>query len=191
MLPSYGRHLCINRVWIHLGRRRWVAHSRDHVRYVLHSHNFGIHFEGMVQKMTGNIRVSYTHPPFWDRIVEKFPEVEKGDVIFAWGTVIYRPNVCAGLSKPLMAHETVHCVRQLSYPGGVEAWWERYLAEPKFRLDEEIPAHREELRVMMQKFKGQSMRNHAISRIAARLAGPLYGNLITIAEAKKLITAPS
>lgn len=137
----------------------------------------------------GQIPIRYERPPFWDRILALAPEAEKGDVIFAFGTVIYRPNICAGLSPPLMAHETVHCDRQMLYPGGVNAWWERYLIDPQFRLDEEVPAHKAELAALWQKVKSPSMRAHWLSRLAARLSGKLYGNLITVAEAKKLLTA--
>lgn len=134
------------------------------------------------------IPVRYEKPPFWDRIIERFPMAAKGDVIFSWGNRIYRPNVMAGLSKSLAAHEAVHCKRQMAYPGGTEAWWERYLIEAQFRLDEEIPAHKAEFAVLRAKYKSPSMKAHALSQIAHRLAGPLYGNLISIAEAKKLIT---
>lgn len=136
------------------------------------------------------IPIRYEKPPMWDRVIAQFPTAAKGDTIFSYATCIYRPNVMAGLPDSLMAHERVHCERQLVYPGGVEAWWDRYLDDPRFRLDEEIPAHRAEIAVASRKIKSDSMRSHALSRIAARLAGPLYGNLITVAEAKKLLTAP-
>lgn len=93
------------------------------------------------------------------------------------------------MPKALLLHEEVHGARQKVYTGGVEAWWHRYIAESQFRLDEEIPAHRAELAHLLTKAKGPAMRAHALSRTAARLAAPLYGNLITIAEAKRVLIA--
>jgi hypothetical protein len=135
-----------------------------------------------------SFRIIYDVPPMYDEIDTVFA-VRGKPVIFAWGDKVYMPGQACGLSKALTAHEAVHCVRQLKYPGGVEAWWRRYMADPQFRLDEEIPAHRAELAVLQAKAKGPSMRIHALSRTAARLAAPLYGNLITIADAKKALAA--
>jgi hypothetical protein len=134
------------------------------------------------------MRVVYDKPPMYDEIDVAFG-VKGKPVIFAWGDRVYMPGMAGGLSKALDAHETVHGERQLAYPGGVEAWWRRYIADPQFRLDEEIPAHRAELAVLQRKAKGPSMKAHFLSRIAARLAAPLYGNLITVADAKKVLTA--
>lgn len=125
-------------------------------------------------------------PPMFDEIDAAF-NIKGQAVIFAWGDKIYAPMQQGELPKALLLHEEVHGARQLATVGGIEAWWRRYIAEPRFRLDEEIPAHRAELAHLLTKAKGPSMRAHALSRTAARLAAPLYGNLITIAEAKRVL----
>jgi hypothetical protein len=127
-------------------------------------------------------------PPMFDEIDAAF-NVRGRPIIFAWGDKIYAPLQQGELPKALLLHEAVHGERQLAYPGGVEAWWRRYIAEPQFRLDEEVPAHKAELAHLLTKAKGPSMRAHLLSRTAARLAAPLYGNLVTIAEAKQLLAA--
>lgn len=127
-------------------------------------------------------------PPMFDEIDAVF-NIKGKPVLFAWGEKIYVPQPVGPLSKALLAHEAVHGERQMAYPGGIEAWWRRYMAEPRFRLDEEIPAHKAELAHLLTKAKGPSMRAHVLSRTAARLAAPLYGNLITIADAKKALAA--
>lgn len=134
------------------------------------------------------MRIVNAIPPMFDEIDAAF-NIKGKPVIFAWGDKIYVPHQQGELPKALLLHEAVHGERQLAYPGGVEAWWLRYIAEPRFRLDEEIPAHRAELAHLLTKAKGPSMRAHALSRTAARLAAPLYGNLITIADAKKALAA--
>lgn len=132
------------------------------------------------------IRVLYEKPPIYEAAIAVFP-VENKDVIYAYGDRIYRPFHCGGLSRALLAHEGVHCDRQTRYDGGVEAWWKRYLDDPAFRLDEEVPAHYAELKVLQSKAKSASMVAHYLSVIAARLASPMYGGMVSIAEAKKLL----
>lgn len=127
-------------------------------------------------------------PPLFDEIDAVF-NIRDQRVIFAWGDKIFAPKQQGELPKALLVHEAVHGERQMAYPGGVVAWWRRYIAEPQFRLDEEIPAHKAELAHLLTKAKGPAMRAHYLSRTAARLAGPLYGGLITIAEAKKALAA--
>lgn len=127
-------------------------------------------------------------PPLFEEIDAAF-NIRSKPVIFAWGDKIYAPHQQGELPKALLAHEAVHGQRQIAYSGGVEAWWRRYIAEPRFRLDEEIPAHKAELAHLLTKAKGPSMRAHVLSVTARRLAAPLYGNLITIADAKKALAA--
>jgi len=134
------------------------------------------------------MRVIRDVPPMFDEIDAAF-HVRDSRVIFAWGDKIYAPLQQGELPKALLLHEAVHGERQLAYPGGIEAWWRRYIAEPAFRLAEEIPAHKAELTHLLTKAKGPSMRAHVLSRTAARLAAPLYGSLVTIAEAKQLLAA--
>lgn len=134
------------------------------------------------------MRVVHALPPLFDEIDAAF-NIKGKPVIFAWGDKIFAPGQSGELSKAILAHEAVHGERQQAYSGGVDAWWHRYIAEPRFRLDEEIPAHKAELSHLLTKAKGPSMRAHYLSVTAARLAAPLYGNLITIAEAKKVLAA--
>lgn len=134
------------------------------------------------------MRVIADVPPMFDEIDAVF-HVRGKPVMFAWGDKIYVPMQQGQLSKCLLAHEQVHGDRQLAAPGGIEGWWRRYLDEPAFRLNEELLAHRAELAQLLTKAKGPAMRAHVLSRTAARLAAPLYGSLITIADAKRALTA--
>jgi hypothetical protein len=136
------------------------------------------------------MRVVNALPPMFD-VIDAVFHVRGKPVMFAWGDIIYAPMQQGELPKSLLAHEQVHGDRQLAAPGGVEGWWRRYLDEPAFRLNEEVLAHRAELAHLLTKAKGPSMRAHVLSRTAARLAAPLYGSLITVAEAKRALTAAS
>ena len=124
-------------------------------------------------------------PPNYDAIVAVFPFARRDGVIFTYGTKIYNPSGAA-ISGALKCHESVHSQSQLM--GTPQEWWERYLAEPLFRLEEELIAHRAEYRA----FRGWTPDRNAVARelhaIAQRLAGPLYGGLITYAAARRMIT---
>lgn len=132
-------------------------------------------------------------PPLYDEIEKRFPTANVKDAIFAWGDRIYnldgRP-----LSQALLAHEAVHCQRQVEHgmlEGGqklpleraVALWWRRYLYDDAFRLEEEVIAHAVEYRVAAIG-KNRHHRRALLKAIAARLSGPLYGNLISPEGAK-------
>lgn len=121
----------------------------------------------------------YLFPPNYAAINRAFNVRGKG-VIFTFGSVIYNPSRIE-IPPALYAHEAVHSTRQRPSP---ESWWTRYIADPEFRLAEEIPAHRAEWR-----FHGGAGEWRALEQIARRLASPLYGNLVTVDKAMSLIAA--
>lgn len=139
------------------------------------------------------MRVIDGWPPIIDEIRAAFPIADRSDIIFSWGESIYAPGG-QQVSPAIMIHERVHCIRQISHVGGVTGWWRSYLADPKFRLDEEILAHRAEFRFWATKPNAnkpvdgfRSARLYHLTQIAKRLASPLYGLSISMADAKKII----
>jgi hypothetical protein len=115
------------------------------------------------------IRFKRGLPPNIIEIAAHFPL--SGDEIFTYGDTIYTP---AQLSRSLVAHEKVHIKQQLGM--GPEAWWDRYLEDPQFRLEQELEAHRAEYKA-----------GGKLSEIAERLASPLYGGLVSEDEAREMI----
>lgn len=120
----------------------------------------------------------YLFPPNYHDINRAF-DVRGKPIIFAYGDTIYNPSRIK-LPPQLIAHEAVHQARQGNNPRG---WWERYIAEPAFRLDEEIPAHIAEYKVMADRADCEIY----LFRIAGRLASPLYGSLISAERARAVI----
>lgn len=120
-------------------------------------------------------------PPNIDAIKAVFPIRGRG-VIFAYGSTIYNPE---GRPVPphLLAHEAVHGKRQ---GDDIDGWWEQYLTDPTFRLTEEVAAHVAEYRHIIG-IGNRAEKRKALASIAARLAGPLYGRIITLNEAKALL----
>jgi hypothetical protein len=123
------------------------------------------------------VRVLHLFPPNYRKIVEQF-DVRGRPVIFAYGSAIYNPTKVE-IPPELRRHEEVHMIRQ---GGDPETWWDRYIAEPAFRLAEEIPAHAAEYQASVSHY-----RERALGQIAIKLASPLYGNLITVAGAREAI----
>lgn len=89
----------------------------------------------------------------------------------------------------LIAHEAVHQGQQTAFEGGIEGWWKTYCLDGPFRLQQEIPAHRAELRSLLERSSNRHARRTYLKMVATRLASPLYGRLVTLGEAKALLKA--
>lgn len=123
-------------------------------------------------------------PPNFDAILAAFPEASRPNLIFSYGDRIYYRGDAA-LPPELLAHEKVHCARQLDI--GIGAWWERYIAETAFRLDEELLAHRAEYEAARARRGDRNAQARMLHVIAQRLSSPLYGGLLSYPEARRLI----
>lgn len=131
------------------------------------------------------MKVAIDLPPLWDEIQPHFKLPDTPRVLFAWGDTIYNP---AGVDVPacLMDHEMVHGRRQGT---DVVGWWRRYMEDPVFRLNEEIPAHIAELEALWDTAEDRIDRRRYLKQTAKRLAAPLYKMPISRAEAAKLLKA--
>lgn len=125
-----------------------------------------------------------TYPPNYQQIRKAFPEAAGSGVIFCYGLTVYNPTG-PSLTRALQAHEAVHCDQQINFEGGPAAWWNRYIGSKQFRFDEEFPAHVAEYKAFRGN-RGTSRAGH-LHQIAKRLSGPLYGGIVTYADAARLI----
>lgn len=124
-------------------------------------------------------------PPLIEEIKVAFPVVnDNKGVIFSWGDKIYNPHNVP-ISIALHAHEFVHGSRQTSDEAAIIKWWRTYLVDPEFRMHEELLGHKAELSVLLQNVADRNKRNMLIQQVAMRLSGPIYGNSITLSEARK------
>lgn len=131
-------------------------------------------------------RIVRAFPPNYAMLKRAFNLQPSAGVIFSYGDRIFVPNLTAPLPPYLVAHEGVHGERQLAHAGGLDGWWSDYVADPKFRLVEEVLAHRAEYG-WHKLHEGRGGRERALDRIALRLCGPLYGRLMSFDEAKAII----
>lgn len=129
------------------------------------------------------MRVVFERPPMFDEINERFRIAGK-PVIFSWGDVIYNP-LRIDVPPHLIVHEEMHGWRQTEL--GVEQWWQNYIDDGAFRLEEEILAHQAEYRELLRRRPNRQGRRWALKMTSKRLAAPLYGKMITLSKAREVL----
>ena len=128
------------------------------------------------------MQVVNAKPPNYEDVLRVFPFADKPGVIFTFGDTVYAPGQ-DDIAPSLHVHEQVHSNRQLQK--GVEEWWDEYLKDAQFRYTEELLAHRAEYAYFINFNRNQ--RRAALKYIAQRLSSKLYGNIVSLNEAKKAI----
>lgn len=124
-------------------------------------------------------------PPNYNRILEVFPEVAtQKHVVFTVGNVIYNP---AGGKLPsyVVAHEGVHTLQQHAI--GVDIWWDKYLVNPQFRLEQELEAYQAEYKYFCRMYKDRNERNSFLRFQALMCSSPMYGEMVPFNKAMELI----
>ena len=122
------------------------------------------------------------YPPNITKIRNAFPiEV---NTVFTYGDNLYAPLVEFEIPSDLLAHEKTHTIQQGPDP---EAWWDKYIADPKFRFDQELEAYRNQYRFYCKFVKGRNERFKFLVTIAHDLSSPLYGSMVGFLEATNLI----
>lgn len=108
----------------------------------------------------------------------------KKNTVFTYGDALYAPNINFTLPQDLIVHEETHTRQQGEDPAG---WWDRYLVDPAFRLEQEVEAYRNQYRFYCKNHKGRNERFNFLRIIASDLASPMYGNLIGFLDATNRI----
>lgn len=122
------------------------------------------------------------HPPNYKKITDTF-KIGK-NVVFTYGDTLYSPGD-GEIPAHLMAHEERHSIQQAKM--GVEEWWDKYLEDEKFRLEQELEAYQDQYVVLKERY-GRAYRRDILKKISKDLASPMYGSIISTEEAKELIT---
>ena len=126
------------------------------------------------------MKFSREKPPVWDRLVEAFGA--------SWETTAVTYGVVVHSKRPLIedlkVHERVHVRQQCEYPGGPWAWWSMYILSKEFRLSQELPAYQAQFRWILENVRDYQFKKRRIETLIDDLSGPLYGGLITKAEAQ-------
>jgi hypothetical protein len=128
-------------------------------------------------------QVKYEYPPNYDEICQHIPAVKKHPyIVFTYAPAIYSP---AGIKLPpdLVVHEEVHIARQTK----PAEWWQKYLTDIDFRLNEELEAYRAQYLFALEHYNRKE-RRLLLTGMTKDLSGEMYGKIITRKEAIKLIT---
>ena len=130
------------------------------------------------------MKIKIDYPPNIRDILHVFPYARTPGVIFTYGDTLYNPSN-RPISDALKAHEETHAAQQERV--GVETWWNLYLESPQFRFDQELKAHGVEWRHILNNGANRNERRSQLTIIAKRLSGPLYGRMVTLDLARKMI----
>lgn len=124
-------------------------------------------------------------PPIWEEAHKHF-KIDDGKTFYTYGRCIYNP---AGLKLPdhIVAHEKVHMAQQEAI-GGPDIWWEKYFADPEFRMHEELEAYREQYRFYKNIHQNRRKREIFLEEIAKHLSSGMYGLGIEQGEAEDMIS---
>lgn len=122
-------------------------------------------------------------PPNIADIRKRFEMTGFPTAVFAYGDTLYNPS---GIPVPqdLIAHEETHSKQQKVY--GLEEWWDKYLTDDGFRLQQELEAYKEQHRYAQEHYT-RDMRRWVLSESSKNLASKLYGKIINKRQAQELI----
>lgn len=121
-------------------------------------------------------------PPNYERIKEAGMNPSE-NAVYTYGENVYNPS---GQELPLdvIHHEKVH-IKQQGYDP--EGWWENYLSDIPFRINQEVEAYAAQYEFMCGVYKDRNNRSRALHLFAQTLASETYGSVINIDEAVQMI----
>lgn len=131
------------------------------------------------------MKIVHDFPPNYQEIIKALPAVANNKrLLLTYGDIVYYPYGKGSIPEHLKVHERTHTKQQGSSP---QLWWNKYLTSPKFRLSEEIQAYRRQYAFFKSTNHNIGEQRNFLSRLAADLCSPLYGEPLGFAEARKEI----
>lgn len=134
------------------------------------------------------MEIKNTAPPnaLIERIMQAGMNININKTVFTYGDTIYNPGG-ETLPNHLVAHESVHARQQSSMLNGPDAWWEQYLSDPLFRLEQEAEAYAAQYAFYAKNKKSQDARIRFLADLGRMLASQTYGGIISPSQATSLI----
>jgi len=133
--------------------------------------------------------ISFEKPPIYDEAVKHFA-IDPKHTVFTYGDTLYNPGGLF-ISEDLYVHEETHAEQQGHGEEGAKVWWDRYLTDPLFRVEQEAEAYGRQYACICQKVKDRNKRVVHLNALAHILAGPLYGKAISPTKSMKMIREAS
>lgn len=126
------------------------------------------------------MKIVEQYPPNYIQILEAFPNLEEHKPIFTYGDNIFNPFK-VNITPDLEAHEAVHIKQQGTFP---EIWWNDYINNPEFRLQQEIEAYGTQLIFLESIITDSKLMEWFWDKITSAISGELYGNMLNYGQAK-------
>ena len=136
----------------------------------------------------GRMKVSFEKPPVWDEAGKVFPLDGRYGVVFTYGDTLYNPWKVQ-IPTDLRVHEEEHMRQQGGTDEGAKAWWDRYLSDKAFMVEQEAEAYAAQYAFVCGVVKDRNKRVREMRQLAQMLSGELYGNAVSLAEAERAIRA--
>ena len=128
------------------------------------------------------MKILFAYPPNIKEIEEKF-DLSGKKPVFAYGKVLFNPHRSL-VDEYLLCHELTHATQQGNDP---KSWWDRYLSDSSFRLEQEVEAYHAQYSMAARVSKDRNKTAKYLHRLAIELSGALYGNIIGFTRAYNLI----
>lgn len=125
------------------------------------------------------MKIAIAKPPCWDaaNALFRLEELDLGTV-FTYGDTLYNPfNV--QLSYDLIAHEEEHARQQMHDDTCAKLWWDRYIRDPEFRIEQEGMAYGAQYRCICKRVKDRNARARQLHGLVEIFSGAMYGDIIS------------
>lgn len=128
------------------------------------------------------IQVSHQIPAIYQRLHDTFGVNWNKGIAICYGDIVY----CKiDLGPDVLVHEAVHADQQRKM--GIEAWWEKYITDIKFRFEQEVEAYKAQVKWYRGSLYDRELRFKCIKHVVNDLSSAMYGNLCTAEEAKRIL----
>ena len=135
------------------------------------------------------MRMSFAPPPCADEIMKQF-KINVKSTIFTFGDVIHNPEHLI-FDEEYVRHEELHAEQQNHNPEDAGKWWARYLQDQYFRVDQEAKAYALQYDWWaahdVKRGKDRNWRSRKLLQVATSLASPMYGSVVNVDGAMRLI----
>ena len=122
-------------------------------------------------------------PPawIWYQVHTEF-EINDGETVYSYGDTLFNP---AGIEidEALHQHELTHS-KQQEKCGGPDEWWRKYIADPMFRVEQEIEAYANQYKTYCKYDHDRNRQAKYLHIISSYLASPLYKGNISQSDAR-------
>ena len=121
-------------------------------------------------------------PPIYEECVKAFGIDKRKGIVFTYGDCLYNPD---GLDLPdhILVHESVHGNQQKHDDTVAKLWWERYIVDVKFRIEQEVEAYGAQYKFICEKVKDRNARYKSLHILAQDLSGDMYGRCLSYTDA--------